>query len=116
MDEVSSYVGLDLLFVRRQGRPIDCSTSPSNPMMEGPQCRFRREARARERHQHPVVDGLKVLDPKRPIREADMKRTFREFRVGPIADSCTAAKAPLFDNLVGGSEQRRGTLRPSARA
>src|SRR5215472_17426457 len=52
-------------------------------MMEGPQCRFRREARARERHQHPVVDGLKVFDPKRPIREADMARTFREFRVGP---------------------------------
>jgi len=55
-------------------------------MMEGPQCRFRREARARERHQHPVVDGLKVLDPKRPIREADMKRTSRDFRVGPTAD------------------------------
>jgi len=41
-------------------------------MMEGPQCRFRREARARERHQHPVGDSLKVLDPKRPIREADV--------------------------------------------
>ena len=53
-------------------------------MMEGPQCRFRREARARERHQHPVVDGLKVLDPKRPIREADMERTFREVREGAI--------------------------------
>ena len=36
-----------------------------------------------DRHQHPVVDGLKVLDPKRPIREADMKRTFREVREGP---------------------------------
>ena len=31
-------------------RPKDCSTSSSNPMMEGPRCRFRREARARERH------------------------------------------------------------------
>ena len=30
----------------------DCSTSSSNPMMEGPWCRFRREARARERYQH----------------------------------------------------------------
>jgi len=58
-------------------------------MMEGPQCRFRREARARERHQYPVVDGLKVLDPKRPIREADMERTFRDFRVGPIVDIST---------------------------
>src|SRR6516162_11926230 len=72
MDEVSSYVGLDLLFVCRQGRPIDCSTSPSNPMMEGPQCRLRREARARERHQHPSGGWLEVLDPKRPIREADI--------------------------------------------
>jgi hypothetical protein len=32
----------------RQGRPKDRSTSSSNPMMEGPMCRFRREARARE--------------------------------------------------------------------
>jgi transposase len=33
-----------------QGRP--CSTSFSNPMMEGPWRRFRREARAREQHRH----------------------------------------------------------------
>ena len=52
MDEASSYVRLDLLSVRRQGRPKDCSASSSNPMMEGPWCRFRREARARERHRH----------------------------------------------------------------
>jgi len=52
MDEVSSYVRLDPLSVRRQGRPKDCSTSSSNPILEGPWCRFRREARARGRHQH----------------------------------------------------------------
>jgi len=52
MDEVSSHVRLDLPFVCRQGRPKDCSTSSSNPMMEGPWCRFRREARAREWHRH----------------------------------------------------------------
>ena len=52
MDEVNSYVRLDLPSARRQGRPKDCSTSSSNPMMEGPWCRFRREARARERHRH----------------------------------------------------------------
>ena len=52
MDEVSSYVRLDLLSARRQGRPKDRSTSFSNSMMEGPWCRFRREARARERHRH----------------------------------------------------------------
>jgi hypothetical protein len=37
--------------------------------MEGPWRRFRREARARERHRHCAVDSLKVLAPKRPIRE-----------------------------------------------
>src|SRR5215475_5078529 len=41
-------------------------------MMEGPWCRFRREARARERPRHCMVDSLKALDPKRPIREADV--------------------------------------------
>src|SRR3984957_320762 len=34
MDEVSSYVRLDPLSVRRQGRPKDCSASSSNPMIE----------------------------------------------------------------------------------
>ena len=52
MVEASSHVRLDLLSVRRQGRGKDCSASSSNPMMEGPWCRFRREARARERHRH----------------------------------------------------------------
>jgi hypothetical protein len=28
------------------------------------------------------VDGLKVLDPKRPIREADMERTSRQVATG----------------------------------
>ena len=52
MDEVRSCVRLDLPFNLRQGRLIDCSASSSNPMMERPWCRFRREARARERHRH----------------------------------------------------------------
>jgi len=33
-----------------QGRPKDCSASFSNPILEGPLRRVRREARARERH------------------------------------------------------------------
>src|SRR5208282_5580671 len=48
---------------------------------KGPWCRFRSEARVREQHRHcmsdidtAVVDSLKVLDPKRPIREADIGR------------------------------------------
>jgi len=32
-------------------------------MMEGPQCRVRREARAREHIYTAVMDSLKVLDP-----------------------------------------------------
>ena len=76
MDEVRSYVRLDLSPVCRQGRLKDCSTSSSNPMMEGP------GADSEEKHQ-PVsdidtaaADSLKVLDPKRPIREADVKSEF----------------------------------------
>ena len=62
MDEVSSHVRLDLPFVRRQGRGIDCSTSFSNPMMEGPWRRFR-EKHEPERHRHLLVaDSLKVID------------------------------------------------------
>jgi hypothetical protein len=36
MTEVRSYVRLDLPSDRRQGRPIDCSASFSNPIKEGP--------------------------------------------------------------------------------
>jgi hypothetical protein len=40
----------------------------------GRELRFRREARARERHHTTAADSLKVLDLKRPIREADIRR------------------------------------------
>ena len=33
-----------------------------------------------------VVDSLKVLDPKRPIREADIARVSLDVRFGPEAD------------------------------
>ena len=80
MDEVRSYVRLDLPFV--QGRLTDGSASSSNPMMERPWCRFRREARARGRHrQTAVVDSLKALDRKRPIREADIIGADADFSV-----------------------------------
>jgi hypothetical protein len=57
---------------RRQGRPKDCSTSSSDPMMEGP------SADSVEKHEPAsdmdtaVVKSLKALDPNRPIREADI--------------------------------------------
>src|SRR6266576_6731480 len=41
----------------------------SKSPIQGPWCRVRREARARERHLE-LVDSLKALDPRRPIREA----------------------------------------------
>ena len=40
--------------------------------MEAPWCRFRREARAVSDTDTAVVDSLKTLDLKRPIREADI--------------------------------------------
>ena len=60
---------------RWQGRGKDCSTPSSTPIMEGP------GADSEEKHEPAsdidtvVVDSLKALDPKRPIREADMRRT-----------------------------------------
>ena len=53
MDKVRSYVRLDLpVSVRRQGRPKDCSTSSSNPMLEVALVPIpKRSARARERYQ-----------------------------------------------------------------
>ena len=39
-----------------------------------------------------VVDSLKALDPEWPIREADIGDGLPDFRLVPIADSCTATK------------------------
>src|SRR5262245_33936508 len=50
------------------------------------ECRFRKKARARERHRHRPVDSLKALDPKRPIREADMCGALAHVCFGPKAD------------------------------
>ena len=71
MDEVSSYVRLNLPFVW-QGRPKDCSTSSSKPMMEGPGAESEEKREPASDIDTEVVDSLKVLDPKRPIREADI--------------------------------------------
>src|SRR5262245_3939910 len=68
MDEGSSYVRLNLPLPRRQGRAKDCSTSSSNPMMEGPGARSEPVSDIDTE----VVYTLKGLDPRRPIREADM--------------------------------------------
>ena len=57
--------------------------------MEGPWCRVRREARAREQHQTSTLQwriGLKALDPERPIREADIAEHRRDVCFVPNAD------------------------------
>src|SRR5437763_5862673 len=104
MDEVSSYVRLDLLSARRQDRPKDCSTSPSNPMMEGPWCRFRREARARERRRHCCGGWSEALDSSRPIREADIDWTLLQyllmdpFRTTPVLGAFARAHNRTFSS------------------
>ena len=53
-----------------------------------------------------VADSLKVLDLKRPIREADIYSPDGHVRLGPRAHSCTATNRSLFDHLVGTQRQR----------
>jgi hypothetical protein len=53
-----------------EGRPLDCSTSSSDPMMEGPWCRSEEKREPVSDIDIAVADSLKVLDLKRPIREA----------------------------------------------
>src|SRR5262245_64167844 len=115
MDEVSSHVRLDLPFIQRQGRLKDCSTPSSDPMMEGPLCRVRREARARERHRRCSVDSLKVLDPNRPIREADVKFAVKALRRTQLK---SAAPRSIGYKKVADAEQwhRKCTIRVSERS
>jgi hypothetical protein len=60
MDEVSSYVCLNLPFVW-QGRPKDCSTSSSKPMMEGPGAESEEKREPASDIETAAVDSLKCL-------------------------------------------------------
>ena len=62
-DEVRSHVRLDLSSVGRQGRPLDCSTSSSNLIMEGPCADSEEKREPAGDIATVVVDGPKVLDP-----------------------------------------------------
>jgi len=53
-----------------------------------------------------VVDGLKALDPKRPIREADSSQTSLHVRFVPKGDK------QLFDHLVGENVKLRWYNKP----
>jgi hypothetical protein len=84
---VRSYVHLD--------QPSD---------MEGPWCRFRRDARARERGRHRPVDSLKALDPNGPIREVDIATTPTHVRfkavTGGFAISAKGQKRTLATRVA----------------
>ena len=73
MDEVSSHVRLDLPSSDGKAAHLDCSASFSDSMMKGlvPIPEEKREPVGDIDTE--VVDGLKVLDPKWPIREADTR-------------------------------------------
>ena len=73
MDEVSSYVRLNLPSVRRQGRPKDCSTSSSNPCWKGLSAESEEKREPASDIDTATLDNLKALDPNRPIREADIR-------------------------------------------
>jgi hypothetical protein len=57
---------------RRQGRPKDRSTSSSDPMMERLCADSVEKREPASDFETAAVDGLRVLDPNRPIREADV--------------------------------------------
>jgi len=73
MDEVSSYVRLALPLLSRQAARKIVPPRLRILWWKGP------GADSEEKHEPvsdidtAVVDGLKALDPKRPIREADMR-------------------------------------------
>src|ERR1700751_3933856 len=88
-------------------------------MMERPWCRFRREARARERHRH-CIDGesLIALYPNRPIREADIARHSWNVRFVPLARRICVSKVingPEADDIVGKFAAHGATARVNAR-
>jgi len=71
----------------------------------------RREARARERHRHEVVDSLEALDPDRPIREADINGGRRHVRYVPLPDSPIYS---MISSAVASSDS--GAINPRALA
>jgi hypothetical protein len=63
-----------------RGRPLDCSASFLNPMMEGPGTDSK-EKHAPVSDTHTVaVDSLIALDRQRPIREVDICSVTRDVR------------------------------------
>ena len=70
---------------QRQGRPLDCSTSSSDPR-NGPGANSEEKREPVSDIDIAVADSLKVLDLKRPIREATKLRTLLEVRIVPNSE------------------------------
>jgi hypothetical protein len=58
-----------------------------------------------------AVDSLKALDPKRPIREADIGRSFRHVRFGPTAEVAPqsrylVSRLTIFSGMISALKRR----------
>src|SRR5262249_56914419 len=62
------------------------------------------------------VDSLKVLDPRRPIREADIERHDWHVRLVPIASGSNRSKKNYSITSSAATSSPGGTGRPSARS
>jgi len=48
-----------------------------------------------------VADSLKVLDPNRPIREADIERSALHFTITPTSEGGELYRISRFDGVIG---------------
>ena len=80
--------------------------SQSGPVGHRAWCRFRREARARERHRHCNGGSLKALDPSRPIRSEHARCVYFEIT---LADPLFAVLLAIFE-IVGARMHRSFTV------
>ncbi len=108
MDEASSHVRLDPPSLDGKADPKIAPPRSRIPYWKG-LC-----AESEEKHEPVsdidtgVVDSLKALDPKRPIREADIADdpTRLSFRVGPRKVEVTSVGGLYLMSTYGGSEVR----------
>ena len=102
---------------RRQGRAKDCSTSFSNPMMEGPSAESVAKRQPASDIDAAVVDSLKALDLNRPIREADIAEYDWDVRFVPKGDILRCSRERRYSITSSASNRiELGTSMPRALA
>ena len=69
-------------------------------MMEGPGAESEEKREPARRHRNCSGGQSEVLDPDRPIREADLMRTSRQGSFVPLAAVSNRSKAGLFDHFA----------------